>query len=184
MITLEEARSLLRKEITENNLLKHCIAVSAIMKGLAKKLNEDELLWQITGLLHDIDYEQTKNNHAQHGLIAAEMLKEKLPSDALQAIKAHNFENTSVLPKSKIDIALIAADSISGLIIATALIYPSKKLEEVKVKSITKRFKKKDFARNCNREKMLYCEKLNINFPEFAEIALNSLKKIHAELGL
>ncbi len=184
MESVEEAKTLLKNEISEQNLIKHCLAVAAIMKAIAKKLGENENLWEITGLLHDFDYEETKDNHKQHGLIASEKLKQKLPPESLHAIEAHNFENTSVLPESKIDYALIAADAISGLVIATALVRPSKKLEDVKPKSIKKKFKQKEFAKNCSRKKILYCEKLGIELSEFIEISLISLKRISKNLGL
>ena len=180
----DEAISLVRSEVKNENLIKHMLAVGAIMKHIAKKIGEDDELWEIAGILHDIDYEKTKSNIAQHSLISAEMLKGKIPEQAINAIKSHNFENTDVLPKSKMDFALIAADAISGLVIATALIYPSKKIEDVKTKSVTKRFKKKDFARNVSREHIMFCEKLGMNIEEFCELSVMALQEISDEIGL
>jgi len=184
MMTRDEAIKLLEEHSTKESIFKHSLAVGAIMRGLASHLNEDKDKWEICGILHDIDFPQTENDHAKHGLVAKEILSDKVSEDILYAIAAHNFENTNVNPKSPMDYGLICADAVSGLVIATALIYPDKKLASVKLKSISKRFKKKDFARNCSRERMLFCEKLGLEKEKLFEIALESLKKIHGELSL
>jgi len=117
-------------------------------------------------------------------LLAEDILKDKVDEEIIRAIKSHNFEHTKVNPESKMEYTLIAADAISGLIIAAALIVPSKKLADVKVKSIKKKFKQKDFARNCNRENILYCEKIDIPREKFFEISLKALQSISDDLGL
>jgi len=180
----EEAISLVKENVTKENLLKHILAVEAIMRGMAKHLNEDVELWGLVGLLHDIDYDKTENDPKNHAIVAAEMLKDKVDEKIIHAIKSHNFENTGVTPETKMEKALIAADAISGLIVATALIIPSKKLKDVKVKSIKKKFKQKDFARNCSRERMLVCEHIGISKEKFFEIALEAMQGISEELGL
>jgi len=178
-----EALNLLRENVHNENLIKHCIAVGAIMKGLAQKFGEDENLWELAGLLHDIDYEQTKDNHEKHGLVALEILKDKVPQEILDTIPTHN-DLTGFKREKKIDFALSASDAISGLIIATALMMPSRKLEEVKPKSVLKKFKKKDFARNVSREKIMLCEKVGLSLEEFIDISLRSLQSVSDELGL
>ncbi len=180
----EEALKLVKENVSKENLIKHMLAVEAIMKGLAEFLGEDKEKWGLAGLLHDVDFEKTENAPEKHGLLAEDILKEKVDEEIIKAIKSHNFENTKVQPENKMEYALIAADAISGLVIACALVMPSKKLVDVKVKSIKKKFKQKDFARNCKRENILYCEKINIPKEKFFEIALNSLQKISDELGL
>ncbi|MCD6476784.1 MAG: HDIG domain-containing protein [Candidatus Aenigmarchaeota archaeon] len=180
----EDALDLLEQNVKNKNLIKHCLAVESIMKYLAEYLNEDKEKWSLAGLLHDIDIEKCKEDYSDHGLIAENILKDKVDNDIINAIKSHNFEKTGFEPKNKIDFALIAADAISGLIIATALMQPNKKLSDVKVESIVKKFKKKDFARNCSREKMLYCEKLGIDKNKFFEIALKAEQSISNKLGL
>jgi uncharacterized protein len=179
-----EAILLLKEKITEPVLIKHSLAVGAIMKGLATELKEDPELWEATGILHDIDFQTTKDDHKQHGILAQEILKDKLPPESLYAIKAHNHEHTETNPIEKLDFALISSDAVSGLIIAAALVRPDKQLSEVKVKSITKKFKQKDFARACSRESMMLYEKLGLERGKFFEIALESLKQIHEELDL
>jgi len=185
MISREEAFSLLKENLKNQNLVKHCLAVEAIMRELAKYLGEDKEKWGLLGLIHDIDYEKTKDNPKIHGILAAEeILKDKVDEDILKAIKSHNFENTGIKPETKMEKALIASDSISGLIVACALVMPSKKLEEVRIETVKKKFKQKDFARNCKRERILFCEQIGIPREKFFEIGLNALKKISEELGL
>lgn len=180
----EEAIKLIKENIHKENLLKHMLAVEAIMKGTAEYLGENKEKWGLTGLLHDIDFGKTENDPEHHALIAEEILKDKVNEEIIRAIKSHNFENTNVKPETNMENILIAADAISGLIIAAALIIPSKKLDDVKVKSIKKKFKQKDFARNCNRERILFCEKTGISKEKFFEISLKALQSISDELDL
>jgi len=179
----QEALELIRQNVQKENLIKHMLAVEAIMKKVAEFLNEDEKKWGLVGILHDIDFEKI-NDPKEHGMISAQILQGKVDEEIIRAIKSHNFENTGVMPNSKMENCLIAADSISGLIIAIALIIPSKKLADVKVDSIKKRFKEKDFARNCSRKRMLFCEKAGISIDKFYEISLIALQEIASELGL
>jgi len=180
----EEAVSLVKENVKKENLFKHILAVEAIMRGMAKHLNEDVEAWGLVGLLHDIDYDKTENDPKNHGIVAEEILKGKVDEKIIHAIKSHNFENTGVMPETKLEKALIAADAISGLIVATALIIPSKKLKDVKLKSIKKKFKQKDFARRCSRERILVCEHVGIPKEKFFEIALETMQGISEELGL
>ena len=111
-------------------------------------------------------------------------MKGKVEPDMIKAIKTHNFEHTGVKPENKMEIALIAADAVSGLLVACALVMPSKKLADVKVESVSKKFKDKDFARGADRERMLYCEQLRLSKERFFEIALNGLKEYASQIGL
>jgi putative nucleotidyltransferase with HDIG domain len=180
----EEALELVKENIKKETLFKHMLAVEAIMKGTAEYLGENKEKWELTGLLHDIDFGRTENDIEHHALIAEEILKDNVDEEIIRAIKSHNFEHTNVNPETNMENILIAADAISGLIIAAALIVPSKKLADVKVKSIKKKFKQKDFARNCNREKILFCEKVGIPKEKFFEISLIALQNISDQLGL
>jgi len=178
----EEALNLLKENIRQENLIKHCLAVEAIMKGIAEYLQEDAEKWGLIGLLHDIDFEEMKNPK-EHGLIAEDILKDKVDDEIIRAIKSHNSENTGIMPETKMELCLIASDAISGLLIACALVMPSKELSDVKLDTVKDKFKSKDFARNCNREHILYCEKF-MEREKFFEIALTALKNISNELGL
>lgn len=179
----DEALALVKKYMKNDRLIKHVFAVEAIMRGLAEKIGEDCDLWGIVGLLHDLDYEYTTADMDRHGLLTVEWLRDKLPSVAIEAIKAHN-ERTGYKSESPLAIGLKAADQISGLIVATALVMPNKKLEEVRVKSIAKKFKQKDFARNINRDKIKLIERLGLTLNDFFQISLESLLKIKDKLEL
>ena len=187
MLTREEAYSLLKQYLRDDKLIKHCIAVEAIMRRLATRLNEDAELWSLIGLLHDIDYDITNRDLKRHGLEALKILSGKLPQIALEAIAAHN-ENNGFVPsmeKSKrIAIALRAADHVSGLIIATALVMPHKRIDEIKLSTLKRKFKSKDFAKSVSRERIQKIEELGIALDEFLQLALEALKGIAKELGL
>lgn len=184
MIGREEALHLVEENVKNKNLISHMLAVEAIMRGLARHFSEDEELWGLTGLLHDVDYTLTESDPEKHTLVAEDILEGLASEEIVRAIKAHNSEHTGIVPGTKMEKALIAADSISGLLIACSLVQPSKKIEDVKVKSVKKKFKQKDFARAVSRERILKCEEIGLERPEFYEIALDSLKEISDKLGL
>lgn len=184
MLAREEALNLVKKHISKKNILYHMLAVEAIMRSLARHFGEDEEKWGLVGLVHDVDYEKTETTPEKHSLIAEQILKETLPEELLRAVKAHNFKHTGVKPESRMEKALIASDAISGLLVACALVMPSKKLAEVKVETVAKKFKDKDFARGAERERILICEEIGIPREKFFEISLNGLKEIAAEIGL
>jgi putative nucleotidyltransferase with HDIG domain len=184
MLTREEALNLIKENVSKRTIVYHMIGVEAIIRALARFFGEDEDLWGLTGLLHDIDYEKIGDAWEKHGVLAEEILKGMVSEDVSRAIKAHNFERTGVIPKSRMEKALIACDAISGLLVACALVMPSKKLAEVRVKTIVKKFKDKDFARGADRERILFCEKMGVPRREFFEIALDGLKNHAAEIGL
>lgn len=184
MLRRQEALNLVKKHVFKKNILFHMLAVEAIMRSLARHFGEDEEKWGLVGLIHDIDYEKTEANPEKHTLIAEQMLREVLPEELLRAIKAHNFKRTGVKPEGRMEKALIASDAISGLLVACALVMPSKKLADVKVETVARKFKDKDFARGAEREKILICEEIGIPREEFFEISLNGLKEIASEIGL
>jgi len=183
-LTRDEAYNLVESKIKRKNIVKHMLAVEAIMKSLAEYFGEDKEIWGLTGLLHDVDFEEVGENFSMHGLKAEEILKGLVPDEVIQAIKAHNYEYTGVQPKTRMEKALIAADAVSGLLVACALVMPSKKLEEVKISTLNKKFKQKDFARNVDRNRINFCEEIGLSREKFFEIALNGLKKISQTLGI
>jgi putative nucleotidyltransferase with HDIG domain len=181
----DEALSLLERNVAKKTNRYHMLAVEAVMRGLANHLGEDEKLWSLTGLLHDIDYEKVGSAFEKHGLMAEEMLRSlSPPEDMIRAIKAHNHEHTGVEPTSRLDRALIAADAVSGLMVACALVMPSKSLAEVRVETVGKKYRKKDFARGVDRARLDVCEELGISKEQFFEIALESMKAIREQIGL
>ncbi|MGQ9624215.1 MAG: HD domain-containing protein [Candidatus Bathycorpusculaceae bacterium] len=184
MLTRDEALKLVKENISKRNVIYHMLAVEAIMRALAKHFGEDEQLWGLLGLLHDIDYEKTEATPEKHSLLTEEILKDKVSSELVKAIKTHNFKYTGVMPQTHMEKALIAADAISGLLVACALVMPSKKLADVKVETVSKKFKDKDFARGAERERILLCEEIGLPREQFFEVALNGLKNIASQIGL
>jgi len=180
----DDALEVIRSNVKNRNIIRHMIAVEAIMRGLAEHLGEDEELWGLTGLVHDVDYEKTASNFREHGVLAQKILKGRVPEETLRAILAHNYEYTGVTPEETLDKALIAADAISGLIVACALVMPSKKVKDVKVRTVKRKFKDKDFARGANRERIALCEELGVPKEKFFEIALKAVERVAGELGL
>ena len=179
-----EALDLLKRNIKTNNLLKHTYAVEAVMRGMARRFQQDEELWGLAGLLHDIDYEETKDDAARHSLVGGEILEQEgLPPEVVYAVKSHNHYH-GLERKSLMDKALYASDPLTGLIVAGALIRPEKKLAPVDVPFLVNRFHEKSFARGANREQIASCGELGLSLEEFIEIGLEAMKGIHKELGL
>jgi putative nucleotidyltransferase with HDIG domain len=184
MLTRDEALSLVNKHVSKKNVVYHMIAVEAIMRSTARHFREDEERWGLVGLLHDIDYEKTEATPEKHSLLAQEILSGVIPDDLIRAIKTHNAKYTGVMPENRMEKALVACDAISGLLIACALVMPSKKLADVKAESVAKKFKDKDFARGADRERIVICEEIMIPKEKFFEIALSGLKEAASQIGL
>lgn len=185
LLERDEALTLLKKHIKNNNLIKHCIATEAIMKKLAKRFSKDEDLWGITGLIHDLDLEITKDSLDKHAVTAVEMLKEyDYPKEGLKAILAHNGDVLNIEHETDFDYALTCAETITGLIVATALVYPDKKIKSVKPKSVRKRMKEKLFAKNVNRDSIMLCEKIDMALDDFILLSIEAMCEIDEELGL
>ncbi len=184
----EKAIDLLEKYVSTPHIKVHSLATEAVMRALAKKLApEDEQLWAMAGLLHDLDNDSCdwKNDMATHGPVTISLLEEHNfgNEQMYQAILAHNPANGKK-PENTFEIAMYAGDPITGFINAIALVYPDKKLASVKVKSIVKRMKETRFAAGANREAMMAIEKIGIPFPEFAQLSLEAMQEIADDLGL
>ncbi len=179
------ARELMERHCTDERLRKHCLASAAVLRALARRLGQDEETWAVAGLLHDLDYDQTARDMGRHGLLTAELLAEhSLAPEVIKAIKSHNAENLGLTRDSQLDIALTAGETITGLVVATTLVYPDKKLASVKPKSVTKRMKEKAFAASVNRDHIRLCEELGLSVPEFAALAVEAMRGISDDLGL
>jgi predicted hydrolase (HD superfamily) len=184
MISREEALILLKENVTSENMLKHSFASESVMRGIAKKLGENKDEYGITGLLHDIDVEITNADPYTHGPYAEKLLKGKISDEMLDAIVMHNEVATGKERSTKFQHALAAGETITGLITATTLVYPDKKIASVKPKSVTKRMKQKAFAASVKRENIMECEKIGIPLDEFVELSINSMSEISGTLGL
>lgn len=184
----KQALELLEKHIKNKNLIKHNLAAAALMRGLAEYFNqEDEKeIWELAGLVHDLDWEITADNPKSHAKVGAEILaKEGFPEEVVRAVRRHNFMADVEPPETLMEKALYYGEEITGLVVATALVLPSKKLADVTAENILNRFKEKDFARGVNRELLSQApEKLGISLEQLANIAVKSMQKIHQDLGL
>ena len=180
----EKAYGLMQEYIKDDNLRKHSLAVEAVMRKLAAKFAEDEDLWGLAGLLHDIDYEETKEDPAKHSIVGSEMLEKMgLPAELVYAVKVHN-DYHGFPRENNIDKALFCIDPLTGLITAAALVRPDKKIASVKTKSIKKKFKDNAFARGANRETIKSCSELGLSLEEFFDLALEAMQEVSGELGL
>ena len=190
-VTKEQAEKLVEGYITEPMTKLHLLESEAIMKALARRLGEDEEKWGIIGLLHDIDWDITKNDLEQHCIKAQEILRQAGASDFLiETIISHGYENDTIPAlkerkrRTPIQHCLVAAETLTGIIIASALVQPDKKLSGVKPQSLKKKFKSRSFAANCNRDLVAECEKAGISIDEFLEIGLRALQSVSDRLGL
>ncbi|HCP08927.1 MAG TPA: hypothetical protein DIT25_03975 [Candidatus Moranbacteria bacterium] len=187
-VTKEQADKLLDEYIKGPITKLHMVETEAIMQAVAKRFGEDEEAWGIVGLLHDIDWDLTKNNTDEHCVKCQEILKQAGASDFLvETIISHGYGIIPALKEKQrsgnMQHCLVAAETLTGLIIASALMQPDKKLASVQLPSLKKKFKNKGFAARCNRELILECEKAGIPLDEFLEIGLKSLQSISGKLG-
>ena len=182
MIERQSALALLAEQKTPPSLLQHALASEAIMRALAQHFGENVEVWGLTGLLHDLDYPQTKDTPEKHGLLTAEALSGKLPNDAVQAIARHNEMNGN-LPETRFDYALRCGETVTGLISAAALMRPTG-MEGMEVKSIKKKMKDKAFAASVCRDNIRQCAEAGLELDDFLALAIEAMRSHSAELGL
>ncbi len=184
-INREQALELLDQHLSNPNLVKHCLASEAVMRRLARQLGEDEELWGLTGLLHDLDVELTQDDLSRHTHETARILRaEGVAEQIIDAICMHNAAAHDRTRSEPLHHALAAGETMTGLIIATALVYPDKKLASVKPKSVRKRYKEKLFAAGADRAIIAECEQIGIPLPEFCDLCLEAMQELAPELGL
>ena len=185
MIEREKALELLHRYIKNKNLRKHHYGVAVAMKKLAQELGGDPERWEIVGLLHDADYEQTKDDMERHTLLLAELLEgEGVDQEILRSIQSHASEFSGVEPSTVMDYALLSCDDLTGLIVAVALVHPEK-LSGVTLDSVLKKFRSKAFAASVNREKILKCEEnLGVPLEKFVGWVLEAMQAEADLLGL
>jgi predicted hydrolase (HD superfamily) len=167
----------------------HLIATGAAMEALAKKFGGDTQTWKVAGMLHDLDWDSLDKDYEAHcGGKLEELLQTiEAPAELLGDIRAHYQSKYGVEYPLDTELrkCLYCVDELTGFIIAVTLVRPSKKLEDVKVKSVTKKMKDKAFAAQVDRAQIRKCEELlGIELNEFVEITLNAMKEISDEIGL
>ncbi len=187
----EHAIKLVDKQINDPITKMHLLETEVIMRALAKEFGEDEEKWGIVGLLHDIDWDLTKNDVKNHTIKAVDILKQAGGSDYLiESVVSHAYgnqdcgEHPDKSRSTKLHHSLAAAETLTGLIAASALVQPDKKLKSVKPESLKKKFKQKSFAANCNRELIREIEKTGLSLDEFLKLGLKALQGIADKLGL
>jgi putative nucleotidyltransferase with HDIG domain len=180
----DEALSILSEFVKNENLIRHMLAVEAAMRFYAEELDQDINTWGITGLLHDFDWEIHPNldEHPQKGV---PLLRERGVSEVIcRAILSH-ADHTGVQRESLMEKALYACDEITGLIVAVALVRPSRSLSDLKVKSVKKKWKDKSFAAGANRDEIAKgAEEFGVDLWDHVHNVIEAMKEIGPELGL
>jgi putative nucleotidyltransferase with HDIG domain len=185
-MTREQALSLVRQYVKNENSIKHMLATEAIMRKLACLLGENEDSWGLAGLLHDLDMEivDYRSNPEKQGAVGADMLETMgLDKTITNAIRAHN-EATGKTRDNLIEKAIYAVDPLTGLIVAATLILTSKKLSDVSPESVLRRFKEKSFAKGARREAIAACSEIGLNLERFVQVGLEAMQEISEQLGL
>lgn len=180
-----KVEELFARHVTADHLRKHCLATEAIMRELAPRFGGDPDAWGAAGLLHDLDYDDTKDDMPRHTLVTAGILRrEGFDEEIVRAIMAHNGSLVGIPFSSPFEYLLAAGESLTGMISAMALILPSKKVADVKVSSIRKRMKEPAFARTVNREDILLCEKAGMTLDDFIGAGIRAMQGIAERLEL
>ena len=180
----EEVLESIMANVENQNLIKHMLAVEAVMRALAERFGENEEEWGLTGLLHDIDVELTEGDMNTHSKMGADLAREMGANEAMtHAVLCHN-ERHGIPCETKLDKALFCADPLTGLVTAAALVRPDKKLAGVEAKSVRKRFKEKSFAAGANREQIATCSEIGLELDEFLELGLKAMQGIADDMGL
>ncbi len=184
-MTRDDAWAILTEYTASPNLLKHMMAVEAVMRAYARRFGEDEPAWGLVGLLHDLDYEQHPSQEAGHPFIAAKLLRERGLDPALcRAILSH-ADYSGVPRETRMEKALFAADELAGFVIAVALVKPSRSLADVDVASVKRKMKDKAFARGVRREDIVRgAEELGIPLEEHIGMVIQALQGIAPQLRL
>lgn len=180
----DQALAIVHQYVENENLVRHMLAVEASMRFYAEQFGEDQELWGLAGLLHDFDWEihPTLDEHPEEG---APILKEQgVPVEIVRAILSH-ADHTGVPRRTKMEKALYACDEITGLIVAVALVRPSRSLKDLKVKSVKKKWKDRSFAAGANREEIAAAaDEFGVELWEHVNNVITAMRRISGDLGL
>ena len=180
-----QALEMLHQYVKNDRMIAHCLASEAVMKAIARRLNQNEEAWGQAGLLHDIDVEVTNADPYIHGLQGADLLQGMdVDDDIVDAIRMHNEVAAGKERTTLFQHALAAGETITGLITATAYVYPDRKVASVKPSSVVKRMKEKAFAASVKRENIMECEMIGIPIAEFAALSIAAMTEIADDIGL
>ena len=182
-MTRDTAFQILKKYLKNDKLIKHSLAVEAVMKNLAFHLGGDQVEWGITGLLHDADYDRTKGHPDLHGKELFKLEPNSIPSSVEHAILAHNSEFTKVQPNTPLDWALYCCDELTLIIFKIALSSKSKMLSGITASDVIEKLRQKNYAKDAHKEHIYMCEsKLKMKIEEFVTITLKAMQGISTQL--
>jgi putative nucleotidyltransferase with HDIG domain len=187
MKTRKDAWELVNEFTKSPNLIKHMLAVEAAMRAYAGRFGEDEELWATVGLVHDFDYEQNPDLSVEgHPVTGSKILRQRgWPEDVIRAVLSHASEYTGMPRETQMEKALWAVDELTGLIVAVALVRPSKSIHDVKIRSVRKKWKDRAFAAAVNRQEIEEAAAdLGVELWEHVAVVLEAMKGIAGELGL
>ena len=182
--TREEALDLLKQYNKNESLIKHALAVEGVMRYVARKRGEDEEKWGVIGLIHDLDYEQFPDQHCKK---TEEILKENdWPEEYIRAAISHGWGIcTDVKPESDMEKVLYAIDELTGLVVTSALVRPSKSVMDMKTKSVKKKWKQKQFAAGVDRSIIEKgAEMLGVELSELITDTIMGMRDVAEEIGL
>ncbi len=178
----EDALELVKKHLKNKNLVKHSLAVESCMKAVAERLGQDAERWALAGILHDLDYELTEKSPELHTTETVKILQELgLEPAVIHAVQAHAAK---VPCENAMDWAIFSIDPLTGLIIAATLMHPTRKLQDVDLEFVKRRYKEKSFARGAKREEIEECRNIGLGLDEFISICIKAMQGIAADLGL
>ncbi|HDM10046.1 MAG: HDIG domain-containing protein [Deltaproteobacteria bacterium] len=182
--TREQAYELLTRYNKNESLIKHALAVEGVMRYLARKWGEDEEKWGVIGLVHDLDYEKYPDQHCKK---SEEILRQEgWPEEYIRAVISHGWGICSdVKPETRLEKALYAIDELTGLIVAAALVRPSKSVMDLKAKSIKKKWKEKRFAAGVDRSIIEKgAEMLGVDLSELITDTIMGMREVADAIGL
>jgi len=182
--TREEAFVLLKKYNQTASLIKHALAVEGVMRFMARKRNEDEEKWGVIGLIHDLDYEQFPDQHCKK---TEEILRQNnWPEEYIRAVVSHGWGIcVDVKPETELEKVLYAIDELTGLVVTTTLVRPSKSVMDVKTKSVKKKWKDKRFAAGVDRSIIEQgAEMLGVEIAELITDTIAGMQEVAEEIGL
>jgi putative nucleotidyltransferase with HDIG domain len=184
-VTRDEAWSLLTQHTSSPALLKHMLALEAVMRAYARRFGEDEDAWGLAGLLHDLDYERHPSREAGHPFVGVDVIRSRGASEVVcRAILSH-ADYSGVPRETRMEKALYAADELAGFVIAVALVRPSRSLGDVDAASVQKKMKDKAFARGVRREDIVRgAEDLGVPLDEHIAFVIQALRGVAPQLGL
>lgn len=178
-----QATQFLNAHVQNENLRRHCLSVGAVMKKLAAHFEASAEEWEILGIIHDSDWEETKDTPERHTIISLERIEDDRFRHALMS---HNTKHTHLAElEGPMEWSLECCDELTGFIVACTLVLPTRKIADLSVQSILKKFPKKEFAKPVDRSQIAQCEeKLGIKLEDFVQIALTAMQGIASEIGL